>query len=330
MAPREILDNVLKASPLNEEQKTQAVDAFELLHKAPEGWEIFNADKKCEENALRHLIGANLIEVRISMEIKSSWFEDGYFLKFRFTGEGGPLQALQPFREELLGKCKNKSHDQLKNPAAVVSPKETQWRLTEHGVPARKKIRGGDAAEITYFIHVLFTPGVPDEQLGSYNFIPYVCRKYMSGEGIMESMESLKNRKESQSQPADVNVKNISEIAMVFKEYFEQTLVKVSGDNPVKTNCTRGVSLLNAVKKFYAMEGHEITVDDIEDLTEKTKKKWHSKLDIPSIGKGKFGAELYPVETLSAWIFKTENTQNFSLKHFIAELDIVVEPVKTQ
>lgn len=177
--------------------------AIALLARIPKTWKALPELSALEGKALSLLTAAGLVECRFAVRFRSVGDQRVVATRFRFTGEAGLIDAVDPALAEawtLWGQLGTKVY---------VEPGDDvgEWRLTEYGEQAAQEAANGDTL---YLNDWLRTPGVPGvEGLGPLRFMPGLHRPVAPGEGHAERVEIVN----TEAKPVSVKVENLAEVS---------------------------------------------------------------------------------------------------------------------
>jgi hypothetical protein len=184
--------------------------AIELLAKVPKTWNAVCQLSNLEEKALGLLVSVGLIERRLSVRFRGVGDTRAVEARFRFTGQAGLIEALEPALAEswgLWGKEGNKVYVEPGDGAG-------EWRLTDLGEQAAGEAARGDIDFLRTFLRTPAVPGVemlPPPAPGRVlcRYMPGWHRPIVPGEGHVERVEVVN----AEAKPPSVKVENLSEVS---------------------------------------------------------------------------------------------------------------------
>ncbi len=179
-----------------------------LLSRVPKTWTAVSELSHVENQGLGLLVTGGLVERRLSLRLRAVGDKRAVAIQFRFTGQAGLAQALEPALAEAWALWETAWNSGRK---VYVEPVEGEgeWRLTDQGELAEKS-RRGDRDDVRYLRDFLRTPGVPGvgELPSQWRFVPGAARFVVNGEGLAERVEVVN----ADSGPLSVRVENLGEI----------------------------------------------------------------------------------------------------------------------
>ena len=186
----------------------QAVDAaMELLPRVPKTWGGVPELSDLESQGLGLLVAGGLVERKLPMRLRSVGDERVVAISFRFTGQAGLAQAMEPGLAEAWDLWEKAWKEGKKT--YVESPGDAgEWRLTADGQGAARQLAEG---KVRYLYDFLRTPGVPDMEgkPPDRQFVPGIARRVVAGEGHVERLEVVN----AGSGPLSVRVENLAEVS---------------------------------------------------------------------------------------------------------------------
>ncbi len=189
----------------------EAVEAAtQLLGRVPKTWAAVPELTHLESQGLGLLVAGGLVERRLSMLLRAVGDGRAVAIRFRFTGQAGLAQAVEPALAEAwaLWEAAWKAGRKV---YAEPSEGEGEWRLTDQGELA-EKCRVGGLDDVRYLRDFLRTPGVPG--VGAlpppWRFVPGAARFAVNGEGHAERVEVVN----AGSEPLSVRVENLEEVSV--------------------------------------------------------------------------------------------------------------------
>lgn len=191
------------------QRETDATDEaiLSLLRRAPEPWAELEVDalSAVEEEALRLLTAAGLIERKFSFRLSLIGQESRIEVTARASGEYGLVRAMEP----VLGKAwevwsdvyrQGRDGPEEDRPALLCEPTAPQqWRLSEPGAGARKDLEAGNARTVLDFAR---------------RRPPVFSGKVVPGDGRTERLEAVSG----EPGPPEVKVTNLEEVAGPMRE----------------------------------------------------------------------------------------------------------------
>ncbi len=196
-------DEMIPAAPDPEMVKA----AMALLPRIPKVWDGVPELSHLDEKALGLLVACGLVERRLTLRLRCAGDERAVLVSFRFTGQEGLAQALEPPLAEACAlwaeawKTGRKVYTELSNG-------QGQWRLTDCGEDAVQEIARGD---MEYLQDVLRTPPKPHALAlpRPLKFMPGLHRPVIDGDGHLERVEIVN----ADSAPLSVEVVNLGEMS---------------------------------------------------------------------------------------------------------------------
>lgn len=172
-----------------------------------EHWTDVDADNMTgvDEQAIKLLVAAGLVERRISMEIQFVGSDETFELRFRVTGEQGLQQALEQAGPHL----KAYSLDDAEQPLCTLAGGQ-QWRLTSCGIEARDEDSQSVAGQ-TYLLDFVMKRVNERTILTSVLQGTPLPRVIVGGWGIVEKLEK-------KPAPREVEVTNFRDLATMLEE----------------------------------------------------------------------------------------------------------------
>jgi hypothetical protein len=184
--------------------------AVQLLGRVPKTWAAVPELSHLESQGLGLLVAGGLVERRLSMRLRAVGDKRAVAIRFRFTGQAGLAQAVEPALAEAwaLWEAAWKAGRKV-----YVEPSEGEgeWRLTDQGELA-EKCRVGDLDDVRYLRDFLRTPGVPGVCPLPAPLPPFLAgtaRFVVNGEGHAERVEVVN----ADSETLSVRVANLEEVS---------------------------------------------------------------------------------------------------------------------
>ncbi len=192
-----------------------------LVQKIPDSWAKVDRDalSSDEETALKDLVGAGLVETRISVHFVALDPYPSFEAKVQIAGEYGIVEALQfalpsiwtrwkPMIEEQSNAI---SKDQL--PFYVRSMKEDEWRLTSHGKLAQKDLLDGLEGLVLDFVL----------KSGRFSGRPAV-----RGDGKLLAFSEIDKSKAKCPGGASVSISNWNDGAVAIRQSLESLISEIA------------------------------------------------------------------------------------------------------
>lgn len=177
--------------------------AMQILGRVPKTWAAVPKLSHLESQALGLLVQGGLVERRLSLRLRAVGDERAVAVRFRFTGQAGLAQAMEPGLAEAWDLWEATWKEGKK---VYVEPPEGEgeWRLTDQGEDAAQQLADGDA---DYLHDFLRTPGVPGMETmpAHLRFVPGAARRVVAGDGHVERVEVVN----AGSEPLSVQVDNL-------------------------------------------------------------------------------------------------------------------------
>jgi hypothetical protein len=179
--------------------------ALGLLSRVPKTWAAVPELSHLESQGLGLLVNCGLVERRLSLRLRAAGDKRAVDMSFRFTGQNGLAQAVEPALAEAWALCEAAWKAGQKVYVEWPDRAEGEWRLTDQGETAAHEAAGGD---VEYLRDFLRTPGVPGTDRLPARFIPGQYRPVVDGEGHMKRVTVL----DTDKTPLHVHVDNLEEV----------------------------------------------------------------------------------------------------------------------
>ncbi len=192
-----------------------------LLLQAPENWQPTPSDlAQQERQALEALVGAGLVERRITFAVRLPGQTEQATISIEVTGEFGLAEAMEAAVQDLWlrwGERWAELHKQIDTPRPIVEVQENLWRLTADGESAQTDL-GGTLKDRQRVIDFVLKRGFFD---GTPKRLPdgrITRRQPVQGYGRLLRCQ-IEN---APSGPVGVQVANWAEGAEAFAQAFER------------------------------------------------------------------------------------------------------------
>jgi len=181
--------------------------AMTVLSRVPKTWAAVPGLSHLESQGLGLLVAGGLVERRISMRLRVVGDKRAVAIRFRFTGQGGLAEAVEPGLAEAWNLWEQ-TWREGKRVYAEPGEGDGEWRLTDQGQEARQQLAHG---EVGYLRDYLRTPGEPGREAmpPHLRFVPGAARPVVAGEGHAERVEVIS----ADAEPLQVQVTNLEELS---------------------------------------------------------------------------------------------------------------------